>query len=79
LPLKPGDKGAVRDQGTEGLRHHQPGHDVFAAGTGPAGQGGRPAASSCATTPIGKPFAEYLGRAGGDVVYDLEITPNRPD
>ena len=29
--------------------------------------------------PIGKPFAEYLGRSGGDVVYDLEITPNRPD
>ncbi len=29
--------------------------------------------------PIGKPFAEYLGRAGGDVIYDLEITPNRPD
>jgi phenylalanyl-tRNA synthetase beta chain len=29
--------------------------------------------------PIGKSFAEYLGRAGDDVVYDLEITPNRPD
>jgi len=29
--------------------------------------------------PIGKPFAEYLGRTGGDVVYDLETTPNRPD
>src|SRR5678816_3030023 len=29
--------------------------------------------------PVGKPFAEYLGRAGTDVVYDLEITPNRPD
>lgn len=29
--------------------------------------------------PVGKSFAEYLGRAGGDVVYDLEITPNRPD
>ncbi|HTD67615.1 MAG TPA: phenylalanine--tRNA ligase subunit beta, partial [Candidatus Limnocylindria bacterium] len=28
---------------------------------------------------IGKPFAEYLGRSGSDVVYDLEITPNRPD
>lgn len=28
---------------------------------------------------IGQPFAEYLGRAGNDVVYDLEITPNRPD
>ena len=27
----------------------------------------------------GQPFAEYLGRSPGDVVYDLEITPNRPD
>jgi phenylalanyl-tRNA synthetase beta chain len=29
--------------------------------------------------PVGQPFAEYLGRAGHDVIYDLEITPNRPD
>ena len=29
--------------------------------------------------PIGKPFGEYLGRAGSDVVFDLEVTPNRPD
>ncbi len=28
---------------------------------------------------VGQPFVEYLGRAGTDVVYDLEITPNRPD
>src|SRR6266513_4267152 len=28
---------------------------------------------------VGQPFAEYLGRTAGDVVYDLEITPNRPD
>jgi phenylalanyl-tRNA synthetase beta chain len=28
---------------------------------------------------VGQSFAEYLGRPGGDVVYDLEITPNRPD
>jgi phenylalanyl-tRNA synthetase beta chain len=28
---------------------------------------------------VGQPFAEFLGRAAGDVVYDLEITPNRPD
>jgi phenylalanyl-tRNA synthetase beta chain len=28
---------------------------------------------------IGQPFAEFLGRPAGDVVYDLEITPNRPD
>src|SRR6266511_3676882 len=29
--------------------------------------------------PVGQPFAEYLGRTGGDVVLDLEVTPNRPD
>src|SRR6185436_15541659 len=28
---------------------------------------------------VGQPFAQHLGRASGDVVYDLEITPNRPD
>lgn len=28
---------------------------------------------------VGQSFAEYLGRSGGDVIYDLEITPNRPD
>lgn len=28
---------------------------------------------------VGQPFAQYLGRSGGDVVYDLEVTPNRPD
>src|SRR5437879_13592567 len=28
---------------------------------------------------VGQPFSEYLGRTGSDVVYDLEITPNRPD
>ena len=28
---------------------------------------------------VGQPLAEFLGRAGSDVVYDLEITPNRPD
>src|SRR5207247_4534386 len=28
---------------------------------------------------VGQPFAEHLGRSAGDVVFDLEITPNRPD
>jgi phenylalanyl-tRNA synthetase beta chain len=28
---------------------------------------------------VGRPFAEYLGQADQDVVYDLETTPNRPD
>ncbi|HUB86747.1 MAG TPA: phenylalanine--tRNA ligase subunit beta, partial [Verrucomicrobiae bacterium] len=32
-----------------------------------------------ADAPVGKPFGEYLGRSGSDVVYDLEVTPNRPD
>jgi phenylalanyl-tRNA synthetase beta chain len=33
-----------------------------------------------ADAPAGKSFAEFLGRGtGSDVVYDLEVTPNRPD
>lgn len=28
---------------------------------------------------VGQPFAEYLGRTAGEVVFDLEITPNRAD
>ncbi len=32
-----------------------------------------------ADAPVGKPFAEYLGRIAGDVMFDLEVTPNRPD
>lgn len=32
-----------------------------------------------ADAPVGQPLAEYLGRRGGEVVLDLEITPNRPD
>jgi phenylalanyl-tRNA synthetase beta chain len=28
---------------------------------------------------VGQPFAEHLGRPASDVIYDLEITPNRPD
>ena len=28
---------------------------------------------------VGQPFGEYIGRSGSDVVYDLEVTPNRPD
>src|SRR5580658_5890860 len=28
---------------------------------------------------VGQPFAEYMGRGGSDVVFDLEVTPNRPD
>ncbi len=30
-------------------------------------------------TAVGQAFAAFLGRSGSDVVYDLEVTPNRPD
>ena len=29
--------------------------------------------------PLGRAFGEHLGRAEKDTVYDLEVTPNRPD
>jgi len=29
--------------------------------------------------PVGQAYGEFVGKSGGDVVYDLEITPNRPD
>ncbi len=32
-----------------------------------------------ANATVGQSFAAYLGRSGSDVVYDLEVTPNRPD
>lgn len=32
-----------------------------------------------AAATVGQPFAEFLGRGRADVVYDLEVTPNRPD
>jgi len=28
---------------------------------------------------VGQAFAEHLGRSASDVIYDLEVTPNRPD
>ncbi len=28
---------------------------------------------------VGQPLAAHLGRAAGDAIFDLEITPNRPD
>ena len=31
------------------------------------------------TAVVGQPLAEHLGRSGSDVVFDLEVTPNRPD
>lgn len=32
-----------------------------------------------ASATVGQPLAEFLGRGSRDVVFDLEVTPNRPD
>ena len=52
---------------------------MFAAGTRPAGLKVDGLLILPPDAKIGQPFAEYLGRTGGDVVFDLEITPNRSD
>jgi phenylalanyl-tRNA synthetase beta chain len=84
LPLKPGEKepftikvGKLRGVESHGMMcsHDELGLDPEAIGL--KREEGllilRPDAR------VGQPFAEYLGRTGGDVVYDLEVTPNRPD
>ena len=84
LPMKPGDKepftikvGKIRNVESHGMMcsHEELGLDPEAIGH--KKEDGllilKPDAK------VGQPFAEYLGRGGSDVVYDLEITPNRPD
>src|SRR5688572_5863163 len=78
LPLKPGDKepftikvGKIRGVESQGMMC-----SPQELGLGDAVDG---LLILRADAPVGQPFAEYLGRAGGDVIYDLEVTPNRPD
>ena len=78
LPLKPGDKqpftikvGKIRGVESQGMMC-----SPQELGLGDAVDG---LLILRADAPVGQPFAEYLGRAGRDVIYDLEITPNRPD
>jgi len=84
LPLKPGDKepftikvGKIRGVESHGMlcSHEELGIDPEAIGH--KKEDGLLILRSDAT--VGQPFAEYLGRSGSDVVYDLEVTPNRPD
>ncbi|MSU64256.1 MAG: phenylalanine--tRNA ligase subunit beta [Pedosphaera sp.] len=78
LPMKPGDKepftikvGKIRSVESHGMM------------CSPAELGLTADAEGLLLLPeeakVGQPFAEHLGRAGSDVIYDLEITPNRPD
>ena len=84
LPLKPGDKepftikvGKIRNVESHGMMcsHEELGLDPEAIGH--KKEDGLLILREDAK--VGQLFAEYLGRTGGDVVYDLEITPNRPD
>lgn len=84
LPLKPGEKepftikiGKIRSVESHGMMcsHEELGLDPEAIGH--KKEDGLLILREDAT--VGQPFAAYLGRSAGDVVYDLEVTPNRPD
>lgn len=84
LPPKPGDKepftikvGKIRSVESHGMMcsHEELGLDPEAIGH--RKEDGLLILREDAT--VGQSFAEYLGRSGSDVVYDLEVTPNRPD
>jgi phenylalanyl-tRNA synthetase beta chain len=84
LPLKPGDKepftikvGKIRGVESHGMMcsHEELGLDPESIGL--KKEEGLLILREDAR--VGQPFAEYLGRSGSDVVYDLEVTPNRPD
>ncbi len=84
LPLKPGDKepftikvGKIRGVESHGMlcSHEELGLDPDAIGH--KKEDGLLILREDAK--VGQPFGEYLGRSGSDVVYDLEVTPNRPD
>ena len=84
LPLKPGEKepftikvGKIRSVESHGMlcSHEELGIEPESIGL--KKEDGLLILPADAT--VGKPFGEFLGRGGSDVVYDLEVTPNRPD
>ncbi len=84
LPLKPGDKepftikvGKIRGVESHGMMcsHEELGLDPEVIGH--KKEDGLLILREDAR--VGQPFGEYLGRSSGDVVFDLEVTPNRPD
>jgi phenylalanyl-tRNA synthetase beta chain len=84
LPLKPGDKepftikvGKIRNVESHGMMCSHEELGINPEAIGHKKEDGLLILREDAK--VGQSFAEYLGRSGGDVVYDLEITPNRPD
>jgi len=78
LPPKPGEKGpfTVRVGKIRGVESHGMMCSPLELGLSEDGSGLMILREDAK---VGQPFAEYLGRSGSDVVFDLEITPNRPD
>lgn len=78
LPAKPGDKEpfTIKVGKIRGVESHGMMCSADELGL-PPGEDGLLILPPSAT--IGQPFGQFLGRPGSDTVYDLEITPNRPD
>ena len=84
LPLKPGDKEpfVIRERKVFGITSYGMMCSHQELGIDPEKIGLKREEGLLILPPdakVGQPFAEYLGRTGGDVVFDLEITPNRSD
>ncbi len=84
LPLKPGDKEpfVIKERKVFGITSHGMMCSYQELGIDPEKIGLKREEGLLILppdAPVGKPFAEYLDRTGGDVVYDLEVTPNRSD
>jgi phenylalanyl-tRNA synthetase beta chain len=84
LPLKPGDKEpfVIKERKVFGITSHGMMCSHQELGLDPEKIGLKREEGLLILPPdakVGQPFAEYLGRTGGDVVFDLEITPNRSD
>src|SRR6185436_3906022 len=78
LPLKPGEKEpfTIKVGKIRGVESHGMLCSPKELGLADDAEG---LLSLPADAKVGQPFAQHLGRSAGDVVYDLEITPNRPD
>ena len=84
LPMKPGDKepftikvGKIRGVESHGMLCSHEELQLDPESIGLKREDGLLILPADAT--VGKPFGEFLGRSGSDVIYDLEVTPNRPD
>lgn len=84
LPLKPGDKEpfTIKVGKIRGVESHGMMCSADELGLDPLALGLRKEDGLLILKPdatVGQPFAAHLGLGSRDVVYDLEVTPNRPD